>query len=104
MPVLENLASTYPLLPFDMDLSDARAAVVDDRIDIGVRFGPVHDSRFVARRVAAPAFHVVGTPELIARRGKPVSIEQLKDLPTTALRDVTAGKAWPHDPQDLNGK
>jgi len=95
MPVLENLASTYPLLRFDMDLSDARAAVVDDRIDIGVRFGPVHDNRFVARRVAAPAFHVVGTPELIARHGKPVSIEQLKDLPTTALRDVTAGKAWP---------
>jgi len=95
MPTLENLASTYPLLRFDMHLSDARVAVVDDRIDIGVRFGPLHDNRFVARRVAAPAFHVVGTPELIARHGKPASIEHLNDLPTTALRDVSAGKAWP---------
>jgi DNA-binding transcriptional LysR family regulator len=95
MPTLGNLASTYPLLRFDMHLSDARVAVVDDRIDIGVRFGPLHDNRFVARRVAAPAFHVVGAPGLIARHGKPASIEALNALPTTALRDVSAGKAWP---------
>ncbi|POR51084.1 DNA-binding transcriptional LysR family regulator [Paraburkholderia eburnea] len=95
MPVLENLSNTHPLLRFDLHLSDARAAVVDDRIDIGVRYGPVHDNRFVARRVAAPEFRIVGTPDLIARHGKPVNIEQLNDLPTTALRDISSGKAWP---------
>ncbi|WP_322092566.1 LysR family transcriptional regulator [Paraburkholderia bannensis] len=95
MPVLEELSNTHPLLRFDLHLSDARAAVVDERIDIGVRYGPVHDNRFVARRVAAPEFRVVGTPDLIARHGKPVNIEQLNDLPTTALRDISSGKAWP---------
>lgn len=93
--VLNNLGNAHPALRFDMHLSDAHAAVVDDRIDIGVRFGPVHDNRFVARRVAASEFRVVGTPDLIARHGKPVSVEQLHDFPTTALRDVGSGKAWP---------
>lgn len=95
MPVLKSLALSYPQLRFDLQLSDDHADVVDERIDIGVRFGPLHDNRFVARRVAAPAFHVVGTPELIARHGKPTSIEQLHELPTTELRDRTAGRGWP---------
>lgn len=95
VPVLGRLAADHPQLRFDLQLSDAHADVVDDRIDIGVRFGPLHDNRFVARRVASPDFHVVGTPTLIERCGAPSRIEQLHDLPTTALRDVSAGKPWP---------
>ena len=95
MPLLKRLAAEHPLLRFDLHLSDAHADVVDDRIDIGVRFGPLHDNRFVARRAASPAFHVVGTPALIARHGAPASIEQLHQLPTTELRDMTSGRAWP---------
>ena len=95
MPVLATLAASYPQLRFDLRLSDSHADVVDERIDIGVRFGPLHDNRFVARRVASPAFHVVGTPELVARHGAPAAIEQLHALPTTELRDVAAGRAWP---------
>jgi len=95
MPVLKQLAASFPQLRFDLHLSDAHADVVDERIDIGVRFGQLHDSRFVARRVASPAFHVVGAPALIERHGQPTSIEQLHHLPTTELRDLTAGRAWP---------
>lgn len=95
MPVLKRLAASHPLLRFDLHLSDAHADVVDDRIDIGVRYGQLHDNRFVARRAASPAFHVVGTPELIARHGKPTSVEQLHQLPTTQLSDVAAGRGWP---------
>jgi DNA-binding transcriptional LysR family regulator len=95
MPVLQELGQTYPLLRFDLHLSDSHADVVDDRIDIGVRFGSLHDNRFIARRVAAPEFRVVATPELIDRYGAPTAIEQLHQLPTTTLRDVSAGKAWP---------
>jgi len=95
MPVVEQLGQAHPLLRFDMHLSDAHADMVDERIDIGVRYGPLHDSRFVARKVASPEFRVVATQELIARHGRPQSIEQLHQLPTTALRDSSLGKAWP---------
>lgn len=95
MPVIKKLAADHPALRFDMHLSDARVDVVDERIDIGVRFGPLHDNRFVARRAASPAFHVVGSSALVARHGAPTRLEQLHELPTTELRDATAGKAWP---------
>jgi len=95
MPVIKKLAESHPQLRFQLHLSDARTDLVDERIDIGVRFGPPHDSRYVARRAATPAFHVVGAPALIARVGQPAGIEQLHLLPTTELLDISAGRPWP---------
>jgi DNA-binding transcriptional LysR family regulator len=95
VPVLKALGRQHPQLRFDVQFSDTHADVVDDRIDIGVRFGSMRDSRYVARRVAPQPFRTVGTPELIALHGKPKSIEQLHELPTTSLRDHSTGKAWP---------
>jgi DNA-binding transcriptional LysR family regulator len=95
MPALMEIGREYVGLRFDVQLSDAHADVVDERIDIGVRFGSLRDSRFVARRVASPAFRLVATPELIALHGKPKTIEQLNDLPTTSLRDGSTGRPWP---------
>ncbi|MYM21104.1 LysR family transcriptional regulator [Duganella sp. FT135W] len=95
LPVLLALGRQYPLLRFDIQFSDTHADVVDERIDIGVRFGSMHDSRYIARRVASPPFRTVGTPELIAQHGKPKTIEQLHELPTTSLRDLSTGRPWP---------
>ncbi|MYM73844.1 LysR family transcriptional regulator [Duganella sp. FT134W] len=95
LPVLTALGRDHPLLRFDVQFSDTHADVVDDRIDIGVRFGSLRDSRYVARSVAPQPFRTVGTPELIARHGKPKQVEDLHALPTTSLRDHSTGKAWP---------
>ncbi len=95
LPVLITLGRAYPLLRFDLQLSDTHADVVDERVDIGVRFGSIHDSRYIARRVASPPFRTVGTPELIAAHGEPKGIEQLHKLPTTSLRDISTGRPWP---------
>ncbi|MYM70251.1 LysR family transcriptional regulator [Pseudoduganella sp. FT55W] len=95
LPVLLALGRDYPLLRFDIQFSDTHSDVVDERIDIGVRFGAMHDNRYVARRVASPPFRTVGTPELIAQHGKPKNLEQLHQLPTTSLRDLSTGRPWP---------
>lgn len=95
LPVLADIAMQHPGLRIDLNLSDAPAHVIDERIDIGVRFGLLRDSRFVARKVAKYAFHVVGTPALIDRVGMPVQVRDLESLPTTIMHDVTTGRAWP---------
>lgn len=95
LPVLSALGQQHPLLRFEVRFSDTHADVVDERIDIGVRYGALRDSRYVARPVASPPFRTVGTPELIARHGKPRQIEDLHALPTTSLRDHSTGRAWP---------
>ncbi|HEY1231583.1 MAG TPA: substrate binding domain-containing protein, partial [Ramlibacter sp.] len=79
----------------DLRLSEEHADVVDQQIDIGVRAGPVRDARFVARTVGKMALHVVGTPALIERVGKPGSLQDLAALPLTALMDRSSGRPWP---------
>lgn len=95
LPTLAGLALRHAGLRIELDLSDVPADVVDERIDIGVRLGFVRDSRFVARKVATHAFHVVGAPALIDRLGRPRQIQDLEALPTTVMQDVTTGRPWP---------
>ena len=68
---------------------------LDDEIDIGLRLGMFRDQRLVARMTTRVAFHVVGTPELVARVGKPASLADLAALPATGLIDRSTGRAWP---------
>lgn len=95
LPVLADLAIRHAGLRIDLKLSDVAEDVVDERIDVGVRFGFVRDSRFVARKVATHAFHVVGAPALIGRVGQPRVIQDLEALPTTVMQDVSTGRPWP---------
>ncbi|HYG12595.1 MAG TPA: LysR family transcriptional regulator [Methylophilaceae bacterium] len=95
LPVLSQLAHDYPQISLDLRLSDTISDVVEQQIDIGIRVGFLRDSSFIARAVTKIAFLAVGTPELIARVGKPASVQALLDLPTVALVDTSAGRRWP---------
>ena len=95
LPVLSRLAHDYPQISLDLRLSYTISDVVAQQIDIGIRVGLLRDSNFIARAVAKIAFLAVGTPELIARVGKPASVQALLDLPTVALVDTSAGRRWP---------
>lgn len=95
LPIVADLAIAHPGLRIDLSLSDTPADVVDERIDIGVRFGAIRDSRFIARKVATYGFHVVAARELIDRVGLPRQIQDLEALPTTVMTDATTGRPWP---------
>lgn len=95
LPGLLALARENPTIVLDIRLTDEISNVVDEQIDIGVRIGFMRDNRFVARAVGQTRFVVVGAPEMIARSGKPDRVEDLANVPTTALVDGNTGKAWP---------
>lgn len=95
IPILSKIAIRYPNINLDLRLSDTITDVIEQQIDIGVRVGFLRDSGFVARAAAKIGFYSVGSPELIARVGKPEHIQQLLDMPTIALIDKTSGKRWP---------
>lgn len=95
MRALGPTLARHPRLTLDLRLSEALTDAVDQRIDVGVRIGTLRDSRFVARTVARIRFHVVATPELVARVGPPHGVDDLHGLPTTALIDRNSGRPWP---------
>ena len=62
-------ATRYPDIVVDCVLTDSHSDVIDERIDIEIRFGFLPDNRYVARELAKVNFYSVGTPELIDKVG-----------------------------------
>ena len=93
---LAPLLAAHPGLVLDLRLSEVLADVVEQQIDVGVRVGPLRDSRFVVRPVRKVPFRVVASPALLARSGGvPASIAALQTRPQTALVDRNSGRLWP---------
>jgi DNA-binding transcriptional LysR family regulator len=95
LKALLPLAKQHPGIKLELSLTDLVADVVDEKIDIGVRLGPLRDSLFVARPVAKISFVVVAAPELVAAAGRPATLPDLSSLPTIALMDRNTGRIWP---------
>lgn len=95
IPILARIAIRYPNINLDLRLADSITDVIEQQIDIGVRVGFLRDSGFVARAATKIGFYSVGSPELVARTGKPNNVQELLDMPTIGLVDKTSGKRWP---------
>lgn len=92
---LAPVLAAHPGLSVVIRLSEVLANVVDEQIDIGVRIGPMRDSRFVAKAVSKALLHIVAAPDLLARIGRPADKDALLRAPLTALIDRNTGRPWP---------
>jgi DNA-binding transcriptional LysR family regulator len=95
VPTLARLRAQNPNLRIDLRLSDMIADVVDEKIDVGIRVGLLRDSSFIARATTKVYLHTVASPNCIQQYGKPKTVQDLFDLPTIALLDISSGRAWP---------
>ncbi|PTT84193.1 LysR family transcriptional regulator, partial [Pelomonas sp. HMWF004] len=75
--VAEFLAK-HPRVRLDFVLSDAKADLIADRIDIAIRGGMLDDSGFIARQVHGAAIDgLVASPAYLAARGAPGTLQDL---------------------------
>lgn len=95
LPALTDFLKEHPSIQFDLRFSNLIDNVVADQMDIGVRVGFFSNNRNVARRVNEMKFHIVGSPELIAKTGMPKQVNDLCQMPYTGLIDLNTGRMWP---------
>lgn len=78
MEWLAEFLAGHPRVRVDFVLSDARADLIADRIDVAIRGGVLEDSGLFARRVLDAGLDVlVASPAYIAARGTPASLQDL---------------------------
>lgn len=71
---LDAFNALHPDVTFALSLSDSVSNLLQDDIDIAIRFGtPREDSSLVARRLASNQRVLVASPEYLARHGAPAS-------------------------------
>jgi DNA-binding transcriptional LysR family regulator len=71
---LDEFNALYPDVTFALSLADSVSNLLQDDIDIAIRFGaPREDSSLVARRLATNRRVLAASPEYLARHGTPAS-------------------------------
>ncbi|MBN6066568.1 LysR family transcriptional regulator [Aggregatibacter actinomycetemcomitans] len=90
-------AADYPDLRINWHRDLTIADVVDDQIDVGIRFGTPDDSRLIVKPVGETEECVVASPRLLAQTGTPESWQALqKGYPLSAIFNPNTGRnyAW----------
>ena len=79
-PVLTSLVSRHRQMDLDLRLTDRMVDIVDERIDLAVRIGPLPDSSgLVATSLGTFDMSVCAAPAYLASRGTPARLEDLDD-------------------------
>jgi DNA-binding transcriptional LysR family regulator len=77
VPLLGRLRAQYPELTLALSFTDRYVDLVEEGIDVAVRFGELQDSSLMARRLTQTQFRVFGTPSYFANHGRPKKPDDL---------------------------
>ena len=79
LPLIPKLITLYPELDIDLVLSDIVRDMVEDRVDLAIRVGPVDEPDAVVRSVAATPLVCVGSRRYFRDRDVPRTPADLVD-------------------------
>ncbi len=68
---LEPFQRANPNVSIQLQLSDHHVAIIDEGIDLAVRFGALKDSSLVARKLMDMRVVVIASPAYLAKHGRP---------------------------------
>jgi DNA-binding transcriptional LysR family regulator len=82
---LDEFNALYPEVTFALTLSDSLSNLVQEDIDLAIRFGVPQDSSLVARKLAPNRRVLCASPEYIARKGEPEDPHDLANFDCIVL-------------------
>lgn len=95
LPLIPDLLSLNPGLQVDLVLSDIVRDMVEDRIDLAIRVGPVNEPEAVVRRVASTPLVCVGSRRYFEHRGIPKTPAELLEHNCLLYGGLTEAANWP---------
>ncbi|MGD2139498.1 MAG: LysR family transcriptional regulator [Burkholderiales bacterium] len=79
LPLLVAFQRKYPGLAIELSLDDRYVDLVQEGIDVAIRFGELGDSQLVARHVGSSARVCVASPAYLAAHGTPQEPMELRN-------------------------
>jgi DNA-binding transcriptional LysR family regulator len=95
LPLIPDLLSRNPGLQVDLVLSDFVRDMVEDRIDLAIRVGPVKELDVVVRRVASTPLVCVGSRRYFEQHGIPRTPAELVNHNCLLYSGLTESADWP---------
>jgi len=94
LPVVTEFLVAYPDIDVRLDLSDAIANLIEDKIDVALRIGALPDSSLVATNVGSIRRVVCASPDYFKRRGAPKKPEDLARHDCITFEGIAAPDSW----------
>lgn len=95
MEWLTEFLTAHPKVRVDFVLSDGRADLIADRIDVALRGGILEDSSLFARKVLdAGNDGLVASPAYVARQGVPATLQDLADHDCLVFSHPSGKATW----------
>ncbi len=88
----------HPGLAVTLELDDRLVDLIEEKIDIAIRIGAVGGEGLAARRLGDSPLLTVAAPAYLARRGCPVTPEQLRDHDGLLYCPTPGDPAWGFQP------
>lgn len=78
VPALSQFMAAHPALELEVSSTDRQVDLVKEGFDCVLRLGPIKDETLIARSLGSLRMVNVASPDYLARRGIPRSLEDLK--------------------------
>lgn len=78
LPALASFRQAFPHVRLEIQLTNQNADLVADGIDLAIRARQLPDSGLIVRKLEDAELVVVASPDYLARRGTPASVEDLE--------------------------
>lgn len=91
---IEEYLRRYERTKIELVLTDEFVDLVEQRIDLAFRSGPLMDSSLVARKLAPSYRLLCASPEYLNRRGQPASLDDLREHDCIVHGDSVTGANW----------
>ena len=85
VPHIDRFLKTYPKATVELIVSRIRLDLIEERIDLAVRAGPLGDSSLTARKFLSSRLALRAAPAYVERNGAPLEAADLADHTTISL-------------------
>jgi Transcriptional regulator len=82
----------HPEITVDLSLTDERIDLVREGVDIAIRLGPLADSSMKLRALGVSRRILVGSPDYLARHGRPTTPDQLTGLECVRMSNIAGSE------------
>ncbi|MES3151717.1 LysR family transcriptional regulator [Sphingomonas faeni] len=93
-PVVLAFLQAYPDIQARLILADHVVNLVDDHIEVAIRIGRLPDSAMVATRLGTIRRVACASPDYLAKRGTPETLEMLADHDCVMFEGLYSSTVW----------
>lgn len=95
LPLVSDFLAKHPEVTLDIVLTDQVVDLLDERADVALRVGDLQSSSLMARKLGESRAVVVASPDYLARRGVPMTLQDLSQHDQLDFNFTRSVRNWP---------